>query len=204
MGFPQSSRAWADIRRPQPWGFCDRCGFRYMHSALRWQYDWRGTSLQNLRILVDHRCEDVPQPQLKAIIIGPDPYPVMNPRPGFQATEEGNQPPVQTPLEIIEGGEGTVSGVGLGNDGGLLFLTSPSTSGYPTSDAGLPNGGIYSNGGLVSVHGTTTPNIFAPPIYFGFITASGLLTLSGSNLPLTQPAMGTLQLWNYGGLVAIA
>lgn len=202
MGISQSTRAYADMRRPQPWGFCDRCGFRYFHSDLRFQYDWRGNQMQNLRILVDHRCEDEPQPQLRPIIVGPDPYPVLDPRPGFQAYEEGPQPPVQTPLEIIEGGGGTVSGAGLGNDGGLLFLTGANS--YPTSDAGLSGGALYSNGGLVSVAGTTTPSIFAPPLYFGFITASGLLTATGANLPVTQPLAGTLQLWNFGGLVAVA
>lgn len=201
----QSKYAWADIRRPQPWGTCDRCGFRYMRSELRFQYDWRGTSIQNLRILVDHRCEDVPQPQLRAIIIGPDPYPVMDPRPGFAATEQGNQPPIQTPLEIIEGGGGTVSGAGLGNDGGVLILTSPTTSGYPVDSDTMPDGGLYLLGGsAVGVHGTTTPNIFAPPLYFGFITASGLLTVGGANLPLSGGPPGSLQLWNNGGLVSIS
>jgi hypothetical protein len=102
MGFPQSSRAYADMRKPEPWGTCDRCGFRYMHKNLRWQFDWRGNQLQNLRILVDHRCEDVPQEQLRPIIIGPDPYPVQDPRPGWAASQMGPQPPIETPLEIVE------------------------------------------------------------------------------------------------------
>lgn len=198
----QSLHAYADMRRPKPWGVCDRCGFRYLHSHLRFQFDFRGNQMQNLRILVCKRCEDEPQPQLRPVIIGPDPYPVLDPRPGFAATEMGPQPPVQTPLEIIEGGGGTVSGAGLGNDGGLLFLTG--TNSFPTDSAGLSDGDLYSNGGLVSVWGSTTPNIFAPPIYFGWITAGGLLTLSGRDLPTTQPLAGSLQLWNFGGLVAIA
>lgn len=93
MGLMQSSRAFADLRRPEPWGNCDRCNFRYNLNELRWQFDWRGNQLQNLRILVCRTCEDVPQPQLRPIIVGPDPYPVQDPRPGFAATEQGPQPP---------------------------------------------------------------------------------------------------------------
>lgn len=100
MGFPQSSRAYADISKPLPWAVCDRCGFRYMHYNLNWQYDWRGNQLQNLRILVDHHCEDVPFEQNRPIIIGPDPVPVRDPRPGYAASQQGFTP-VFTPLEIV-------------------------------------------------------------------------------------------------------
>lgn len=93
MGLQQSSRAYADLRQPRPWGICDRCGFRYFRADLRWQFDYRGNQLQNLRILVDHRCEDEPQPQLRPILIGPDPYPVQDPRPGFAASQMGGLPP---------------------------------------------------------------------------------------------------------------
>lgn len=93
MGLQQSSRAYADLRQPSVWAFCDRCQFRYHHHDLQWQYDFRGNQLQNLRILVCRTCLDIPQDQLRVLIIGPDPYPVRDPRPGFQATEEGAQPP---------------------------------------------------------------------------------------------------------------
>jgi hypothetical protein len=59
---------------------CDRCGFRYNHVNLRWQFDYRGAGLQNLRILVCNRCEDEPQEQLRSIVLPPDPIPVMNAR----------------------------------------------------------------------------------------------------------------------------
>ena len=77
-----TGRAIVDPTNPAAHGICDRCGFRFNHNRLRWQFDWRGTKLQNLRILVcDSGCYDVPQEQLRSIVLPPDPVPIMNPRP---------------------------------------------------------------------------------------------------------------------------
>ena len=104
MAFPQSKFAYADIARPQAWGCCDRCGFRYLRSELVWQYDFRGRSLANLRILVCRRtCLDAPQPQLKTIVVGPDPIPVRDPRPGFAASQMGPTPTFSV-LELLDDG----------------------------------------------------------------------------------------------------
>lgn len=100
MSFPQSKYAYADLRSPRAWGTCDRCNFRYFRSDLNWQFDYRGLQLQNLRLLVDHKCEDLPQPQLKPIIIGPDPVPIVDPRPGWAATQQGYTP-VFSVLELV-------------------------------------------------------------------------------------------------------
>ncbi len=43
------------------------------------QHDWRGTTLQNLYILVCEPCYDVPQEQLRAIVLPADPVPVYFP-----------------------------------------------------------------------------------------------------------------------------
>jgi hypothetical protein len=48
---------------------------------MKFQFQWQGFSLVNLRLLVCDRCLDVPQPQLRTIIIPPDPLPIYNPRP---------------------------------------------------------------------------------------------------------------------------
>jgi hypothetical protein len=47
---------------------------------LRWQFDYAGAGLINRRILVCDTCEDVPQSQLRNIILPADPVPIMNPR----------------------------------------------------------------------------------------------------------------------------
>jgi hypothetical protein len=87
MAFEFSPHAPTDIRRPKPWRVCDRCGFRWTADKVRFQYDWRGAALQNLFIMVCPTCTDVPQEQFRPIIIGPDPVPVEDPRPGFAATQ---------------------------------------------------------------------------------------------------------------------
>ncbi len=71
-----------------PWAICDACGFLYDKSALRWRMDWRGPYVQNLRLLVCERCIDVPQEQLRLIILPPDPPPVRDARPEMYAIEE--------------------------------------------------------------------------------------------------------------------
>lgn len=81
MGYAsQQGRARVSSRNPQAAGQCDRCGFVYSHSTLRFQMDWAGANLINKRILVCRSCEDRPQPQLRAIIIPADPMPIQNPR----------------------------------------------------------------------------------------------------------------------------
>jgi hypothetical protein len=65
---------------PQAHAICDRCGFRYNFVDLQWQFDWRGASLQNIRILVCRDCLDTPQEQLRAIVVPADPTPIMNAR----------------------------------------------------------------------------------------------------------------------------
>lgn len=70
-------------------GVCDRCGIWYSLVDLVWQFDWRGTSLQNLWIRVCKRtCLDVPTEQLRSISLPADPVPVWQPRPeNFDAAE---------------------------------------------------------------------------------------------------------------------
>lgn len=89
-----------------PWGYCDRCNFCYDLEDLAWQYDWRGTHLANLRILVCDRCLDRPQEQLRAIFIPPDPAPVEDARPGYQRVEETDYRVTQASEQrITQGGD---------------------------------------------------------------------------------------------------
>ena len=75
-----SGRARTSTANPEAHAICDRCGFRYNWVDLRWQYDWRGASLQNVRILVCKRCQDKPQEQLRAIVVPADPMPITDAR----------------------------------------------------------------------------------------------------------------------------
>jgi len=76
----QSGRARTSASNPQAFGVCQRCGFWYNHVDLRFQFDWRGASLQNLQILVCQPCYDVPTEQLRAIVVPADPIPIQNAR----------------------------------------------------------------------------------------------------------------------------
>jgi hypothetical protein len=81
MGYASKlGRARISARNPQAAGVCDRCGRVVNHVDLRWQFDWRGASLMNTRVLVCRTCEDKPQEQLRTIVIPADPVPIMNPR----------------------------------------------------------------------------------------------------------------------------
>jgi len=73
-------RAKVSTRSPDPFAICDGCGFLYNHSELRFQLQWSGNKLVNLRQLVCRRCNDIPQTQLRAIVLPADPMPIMNPR----------------------------------------------------------------------------------------------------------------------------
>jgi hypothetical protein len=81
MGYASiSGKARTNPNNPQAFGVCDRCGQWRNHVDLRWQFDFRGRTLQNLRILVCETCEDQSQPQLKPRVIPPDPLPIANAR----------------------------------------------------------------------------------------------------------------------------
>ena len=84
----QAGRARTNARSPRAHAICDRCGFRYNHDQLAFQFDWAGTSLVNKQLLVCRKCRDVPQQQLRAIILPADPVPIRNPRPEYFTEEE--------------------------------------------------------------------------------------------------------------------
>jgi hypothetical protein len=83
-------RASVSTRNPRAFGICDRCGFLYNHNRLQWQFDYAGAGLINKRILVCNPCNDVPQAQLRAIVLPADPVPIMNPRVQDYVTAETN------------------------------------------------------------------------------------------------------------------
>lgn len=92
-----SGRARTSPSNPQAHAICDRCGFRYNRVDLNWQYDWRGATIQNVRILVCNTCMDTPQEQLRAIVVPADPVPIDQPRTQDFAQAETNYQTVTTP-----------------------------------------------------------------------------------------------------------
>lgn len=156
MAFLQSKYATADMDKPSPWYFCDRCGFRRMKSNSAFQFDWRGNAIQDLRILVcTETCLDVPQPQLRPILVGPDPVPIRDPRPGWQSTQQGTtpvfsvlelvdddvvtvppgNPPTPTPAYYLQDGYGNFITDGSGNPVTATVYTGPG----PSDDVSPPS-----------------------------------------------------------------
>lgn len=120
---------------PQALGVCDRCGALYNLRDLRFQFDWRGALLQNLRILVCGGCYDQPQEQLRTIVLPPDPVPVLNPRP--------EQYDVEVPSFIMT--YDSSAAIATYNSSAALITEidvnpTPTSSGYST-----PNGAYVSS-----------------------------------------------------------
>lgn len=88
MGRRQATYAKVNPSDPSAWGQCDLCGFFYQLRELKPQQIWSGQSLYTFNSLRCWKCWDVPQPQLKTIILPPDPPPIVNSRVPNFAYEE--------------------------------------------------------------------------------------------------------------------
>jgi hypothetical protein len=129
-----SGRARTSSRAPQAHAICDRCGFRYNHVDLRWQFDWAGASLINKRILVCNTCYDKPQEQLRAIVVPADPVPILNPRIEYFVQDETNA--------RVTSGQNTVDPItGIPVPGGNIRVTEDDDV-RVTQQTGEPPGGL--------------------------------------------------------------
>lgn len=134
MGYAsRSGRARTSPSNPRAHAICDRCGFRYNHFQLKWQYDWAGASMINKRILVCDRCYDEPQEQLRAIIIPADPVPIINPRVQDFVTAETNN--------RVTSGQNTVNAqTGIPVIGGSTRITQSGDERVTQQTGEPPNG----------------------------------------------------------------
>jgi hypothetical protein len=150
-------RARVSPRNPVAFAICERCGFLYNHTDLSYQFDWRGTRLQNLRIQVCQSCTDKPFEHNRVIILPPDPIPIANPSPEFNVSN--NNPlslpgPNWDPLRLLpisglsslvtrNGNIGNLTG-GAGVDAAFSGIVDYSTTLLPASS--LPAYGGYTLG----------------------------------------------------------
>lgn len=135
MGYAsQSGRARTNAKGPQAHAICDRCGFRYNHTNLRWQFDWRGASLQNIRLLVCRTCEDTAQTQLRAIVVPADPVPIQNPRVQDFVVAETN-------YRVTSGQDSVDPTTGIPVPGGNRRITQNNND-RVTQQTGEPPGGL--------------------------------------------------------------
>jgi len=164
MGYAsKAGRARTDVNNPKAFAVCDRCGIWYNHSDLNWQFDYRGRTLQNIRILVCEICMDEPQPQLKPRIIPPDPLPVLNARTEPFCQDETNNrfTSGQNSIDFwtgipIAGGDNRITmnynnrvtqhtGTAPGSKSifpGVSYMVPEDDTGLPCGFTGIPNTGI--------------------------------------------------------------
>jgi hypothetical protein len=140
MGYAsRSGRARTSATNPQAHAICDRCGFRYNHVDLSWQFDWAGASLINKRILVCSTCNDTPQTQLRAIVVPADPVPIMNARTQDFVTAETN-------YRVTSGQNSVNAKTGIPVPGGNTRITQNSNK-RVTQQTGEPPYGLNTEPG---------------------------------------------------------
>ena len=130
MAWRPHARVKVDARNPRAAGVCGRCGIPVNHYTLRWQFGYAGVQLINFKLLVCDRCEDLPQRQLGAKILSPDPLPIFNARPepftttgfGYEQSNVMCQPNGGN-LKLNGGGDLEL------NSGGGIFLNSATPQG---------------------------------------------------------------------------
>ena len=76
----KAGRARTDPSNPRAFAVCNRCGIWTNRYKLINQQEWRGAALMPTYVFVCPECWDVPQEQLRAIVVPADPVPIKNPR----------------------------------------------------------------------------------------------------------------------------
>jgi hypothetical protein len=84
-------RTQTDPENPRAWGTSDMNGMIGQHNKMKWQHDWRGNKIINLRILVHEDELDIPNRQLGNLVLTADPPPIHNARPEGYALDEATQ-----------------------------------------------------------------------------------------------------------------
>lgn len=171
-------RAKVGTRSPQAFAICDNCGFLYNHNELRWQLQWSGNKLVNLRQLVCRRCNDIPQTQLRAIVLPADPMPVLNPRvnnwqaaeTNFRTTSGQNTVDPKTGIPI----PGTTARITENDDFRVTQQTGGAVGSLNVEPGTDPNAPGDSNPGL-PYNNTSVPRTgYLSPPWFGFVSWENL------------------------------
>lgn len=145
------SRYSVSTTNPRAKGVCARCGFEYQHDQLQWQFQWAGPRLQNLQILVCCECLDVPQEQLRTIILPPDPIPIENPRPENYTSDNNPASSLGTSIGTLTGFGGLAAAFDSSLNKPFNFCAAKGTSvaGYNNSAGrNFGSGNNYSMAGF--------------------------------------------------------
>lgn len=127
----RSGRAKTSAKKPAAFFVCDRCGIWGNRCDGIWQTAWRGTSLQNIWLLVCRRCLDVPTEQLRSITLPADPVPVWQPRVENFVADETNY------RITVPGCVDPITGIPRPSDD---FRVTMNCENRVTQEIGAPNG----------------------------------------------------------------
>ena len=86
---PHPKYARTDQTNPSAWGTCDRCGMIGNLRDFVWERQWAGPQIINRRFLVHPHCYNVPNEQLRTVVLPPDPDPVLQARVEGYGIDEG-------------------------------------------------------------------------------------------------------------------
>lgn len=163
----RSGRARTSLKRPEAFAVCDRCGIWYNRVNLIFQFQWTGTVLQNLWILVCRKCLDIPQEQLRAIVLPADPVPVWQPRvEQFQDAETNYRTTLPIPTDPI---------TGLPVPAQTSLRVTEDSQNRITQPIGCPEG-LIQNAVMPYNGGVQKP--YAVPLAILSVTANGTATVS--------------------------
>jgi hypothetical protein len=165
MSYRFHGRANVDPNNPRAFGRCDRCGFIYNQSSLRFQFDFRGPQLQNLRFLVCNNCYDRPQTQLKPIIVTQDPTPIINARPEDYVYANSSYLAATEPTTTYQ-----QTGISVDNS---IDLVTENEINIVTQPIGVPTG--LNPNAVMPLQGTTHYDVVLPVIS---ITANGTTVIT--------------------------
>ena len=88
MAWRFHDRAEVDPETPMAFATCQRCGCQTNLYKLSNQQEWAGQSMISTNLLVCDRCLDKPNPQLRTLVLPPDPTPILNARPEPYSIDE--------------------------------------------------------------------------------------------------------------------
>ena len=169
MAYRFHGRANVNPNNPRAFARCDRCGFIYNHNQLRFQFDFRGPQLQNLRFLVCDVCYDKPQAQLKPIILTQDPMPIINARPEDYNYANTSDLAATEPTTTFQ-----QTGIPVENSISLLTEGSDNIVTQPT---GVPTG--LNPAAVMPLQGTTAYDVVLPVLSI-FANGSTIITVTCS------------------------
>lgn len=161
-------RAEVDPFSPRGWATSDRNGHVGNLERMQFQFEWRGSTVQNTRVLVHEDELDIPQRQLGTLFIPPDPPPLFGARPENYDIDEQ---PVSTRYTM---------------DGRIRIIPSPMpyiSNRIVTTPGNLPTFAVPIQSGVVAV-----PVLNLTGLSIASTAATG--TLIGT-FSVTNPAAGT-------------